>query len=195
MVLGPSPTAASNLMPAKLEAETEEVEEERFRERNDNGLRKRPSERPKRRIEDVARNSDPWLTYGPVAAAVAVVLIFSFVFWWPKRQGTERVEKQQPLKEPVVLAPETKSTGQKETTNQPPVVKLQPEKQITVKPRPPIGKVFRDRLKNGGEGPEMVVVPARSFRMGDILGGGRQNGQPARRVRIAEAFRHWPDMK
>jgi formylglycine-generating enzyme required for sulfatase activity len=190
VVLGPSPTAVSNLMPAKLEAETEEVEEERFREKE----RQRSEQEAKRKAEEANRRRigekipNPWRTYGPVAAAVAVVLIFSFVFWWPKRQGTERVEKQQPLKEPVVLAPETKSTGQKETTNQPPVVKLQPEKQITVKPRPPIVKVFRDRLKNGGEGPEMVVVPARSFRMGDILGGGRQNEQPARRVRIAKPF-------
>ncbi len=36
----------------------------------------------------------------------------------------------------------------------------------------PPGKVFRDRLKDGTEGPEMVVIPAGRFRMGDIQGGG-----------------------
>ena len=30
------------------------------------------------------------------------------------------------------------------------------------------GDVIRDRLKNGGDGPEMVVIPAGRFRMGDI---------------------------
>jgi formylglycine-generating enzyme required for sulfatase activity len=48
--------------------------------------------------------------------------------------------------------------------------------------------VFRDRLKSGGEGPEMVVVPAGSFQMGDIQGGGRQNEQPVRTVRIEKRF-------
>ena len=32
------------------------------------------------------------------------------------------------------------------------------------------GEVIRDRLKNGGEGPEMVVIPSGKFRMGDIQG-------------------------
>jgi hypothetical protein len=32
------------------------------------------------------------------------------------------------------------------------------------------GEVFRDRLKNGSEGPEMVVIPPGKFRMGDIQG-------------------------
>jgi formylglycine-generating enzyme required for sulfatase activity len=30
------------------------------------------------------------------------------------------------------------------------------------------GEVFRDRLKTGNEGPEMVVIPSGKFRMGDI---------------------------
>jgi len=33
-------------------------------------------------------------------------------------------------------------------------------------------KVFRDRLKDGSLGPEMVWIPAGSFRMGDLQGGG-----------------------
>jgi formylglycine-generating enzyme required for sulfatase activity len=30
------------------------------------------------------------------------------------------------------------------------------------------GQVFRDRMKNGTDGPEMVMIPAGRFRMGDI---------------------------
>ena len=32
--------------------------------------------------------------------------------------------------------------------------------------------VFRDKLKDGSEGPKMVVVPAETFKMGDIQGKG-----------------------
>jgi len=48
----------------------------------------------------------------------------------------------------------------------PPVVTPLP----TIVPSP--GEVFRDTLKDGGSGPEMVKIPAGSFRMGDIQGGG-----------------------
>jgi len=46
------------------------------------------------------------------------------------------------------------------------------------------GKVFQDRLKVGGFAPEMVVIPAGSFRMGDIQGGGRSNEQPVHEVSV-----------
>lgn len=37
---------------------------------------------------------------------------------------------------------------------------------------PSSGQFFRDRLKDGSQGPEMVRIPAGSFRMGDLQGGG-----------------------
>ena len=49
-------------------------------------------------------------------------------------------------------------------------------------------QVLRDRLKSGGEGPEMVVLPAGSFRMGDVQGGGDKNELPVRTVRIQKSF-------
>jgi len=49
------------------------------------------------------------------------------------------------------------------------------------------GDVFRDRLKDGGEGPEMVLIPAGRFRMGDITGNGRDNEQPVHEVSV-ESF-------
>jgi formylglycine-generating enzyme required for sulfatase activity len=45
-------------------------------------------------------------------------------------------------------------------------------------------RVFRDRLKIGGEGPEMVVVPAGTFQMGGRLSG----EQPVHAVRIQKPF-------
>jgi formylglycine-generating enzyme required for sulfatase activity len=48
----------------------------------------------------------------------------------------------------------------------------------------PSTKVVRDRLKNGGEGPEMVLVAAGAFRMGDVQDGRDKAAQPVRLVRI-----------
>ncbi|MCP3676440.1 MAG: formylglycine-generating enzyme family protein [Deltaproteobacteria bacterium] len=50
------------------------------------------------------------------------------------------------------------------------------------------GEVFRDRLKDGGEGPEMVVIPSDRFRMGDIQVGGDSDERPVHAVTIKELF-------
>jgi formylglycine-generating enzyme required for sulfatase activity len=109
--------------------------------------------------------------YGPVAAAVAVLLtLFGFVFWWPKPQEAPikgaSIVKPQPPQEIVPGVPERKSEAQKEI----------------------IVRVFRDRLKTGREGPEMVVIPAGSFRMGDVQGDGSKDELPVRAVRIEKLF-------
>jgi formylglycine-generating enzyme required for sulfatase activity len=46
--------------------------------------------------------------------------------------------------------------------------------------------VFRDKLEDGSQGPEMVIIPAGAFRMGDVRGGGDE--QPVRTVRIQKPF-------
>ena len=45
-------------------------------------------------------------------------------------------------------------------------------------------EVFRDTLKSGGKGPEMVVLPTGRFRMGDLNGNGEDNEKPVRTVTI-----------
>ncbi len=57
-----------------------------------------------------------------------------------------------------------------------------PDRQLTA------GKAFRDRLKDGSEGPEMVVIPAGTFRMGDIQGVGNKDEKPVHHVKIARPF-------
>jgi len=49
------------------------------------------------------------------------------------------------------------------------------------------GEIFRDRLQDGSDGPEMVIIPAGRFRMGDIQGTGRDNEQPIHDVSV-ESF-------
>ncbi len=45
-------------------------------------------------------------------------------------------------------------------------------------------KVFRDTLIDGSKGPEMVIIPAGSFRMGDIQGAGSSDERPVRQVSV-----------
>ncbi len=48
------------------------------------------------------------------------------------------------------------------------------------------GQVFTDRLQDGSSGPEMVWIPAGSFRMGDIQGGGYSDEKPVHRVNVEQ---------
>ena len=52
-----------------------------------------------------------------------------------------------------------------------------------------VGQTFRDALRSGGEGPEMVVVPAGTFRMGCVSGQNCQDAEsPVHRVTISAPF-------
>ena len=52
-----------------------------------------------------------------------------------------------------------------------------------------VGQTFRDPLRSGGEGPEMVVVPAGAFRMGCVSGQNCQDDEsPVHRVTIGAPF-------
>jgi formylglycine-generating enzyme required for sulfatase activity len=50
------------------------------------------------------------------------------------------------------------------------------------------GAVFRDSLKDGSSGPEMVAIPAGTFQMGDIHGMGDESEKPVHIVHIQKAF-------
>ena len=57
---------------------------------------------------------------------------------------------------------------------------------IVLAARYPIGSTFRDRLSGGGEGPQMVVVPSGSFRMGS--NDGASDEKPVHSVTISKPF-------
>jgi formylglycine-generating enzyme required for sulfatase activity/predicted Ser/Thr protein kinase len=48
------------------------------------------------------------------------------------------------------------------------------------------GTIFQDRLKDGSLGPQMVWIPAGTFQMGDIQGGGDADEQPVHQVSVAQ---------
>ena len=50
------------------------------------------------------------------------------------------------------------------------------------------GSSFRDTLRSGGQGPEMLVIPAGSFRMGCVSGSDCDDEEPVHEVVIARPF-------
>jgi formylglycine-generating enzyme required for sulfatase activity len=50
------------------------------------------------------------------------------------------------------------------------------------------GSAFRDRLKDGTMGPEMVPIPAGTFTMGDVWGDGDSDEKPTRQVRLSRSI-------
>lgn len=157
-------------------------------------LRSSPEKEARRKAEVANRRPihqklpNLWQSYYAIAAAVGVVLIiFSGVFWWSKWESEPLDKKQSHKDTGMPFSGQTKATGQNETVKQPPMAQTQPQKQITAQPLLQTGRVFRDRLKNGELGPEMVVVPAGSFHMGDLQGGD-QYALPIRSVRIQKPF-------
>ena len=51
------------------------------------------------------------------------------------------------------------------------------------------GQVFRDRMKIGTDGPEMIVIPAGKFRMGDIRVGASRSSNRCTKCIFAELLR------
>jgi len=51
-----------------------------------------------------------------------------------------------------------------------------------------VGRKFRDTLVGGGQGPELVVLAAGSFRMGDLLNVGDADERPVHRVALQAPF-------
>ncbi|HEC84819.1 MAG TPA: hypothetical protein ENI48_06205 [Thioploca sp.] len=58
-----------------------------------------------------------------------------------------------------------------------------PPELLTLASMPP-KTVFRDTLRDGGKGPEMVFIPAGRFRMGDLQGGGYDDEKPVHWVSV-----------
>ena len=115
---------------------------------------------------------------GTVAAALAVVLSLSLIgsYLW-LRMSTDRVSSPD--------AAESSSAGV-------------PPSSVVDEPAPPssvtggsviAGDSFVAALSSGGEGPEMVVIPAGSFRMGCVSGADcRDSEMPVHEVTIPQVF-------
>jgi len=98
-----------------------------------------------RNLGDAVDKRSRLRTYGQIAAAVAVVVvIFSFLFWWPKAEVApiKKAEvHEEPIKEPPLVKPQpppketVTSAPEKRLEAQPPVVKVQPETRSEITPQ------------------------------------------------------------
>ena len=112
-----------------------------------------------------------WAAAGAVGA-----LLLGFGVWPWLSPSSPFPDKTGEASAPALISPPATSKGPVGTdsaANKRPALAEQP------------GKVFRDALKSGGEGPEMVVLPTGSFRMGDLSGAGDDDEKPVRRVTIS----------
>src|SRR5215472_7037245 len=178
--------------------ERHKTEEDRLREQERERILAR--EENERRVDP--RSEQTWFQrrlalvrrlYGPTtaSAAVAVLIAFIVILRWPILQPNKETAVQAPLTpvetdELISAAPEKQAEAPKEIPRGP-VVELKQEKQIATQ-FSSVGKTFRDRLKGGTKGPEMVVVPAGSFQMGNVEGGGEKGELPVHAVTIQKPF-------
>lgn len=95
--------------------------------------------------------------------------------------GREAKEPSEGVKPLRPILPEIAEEKTKKRTKN----KVKPEE--TPGGRTP-GKVFQDLLKDGTKGPEMVVIPAGRFQMGDLDGTGSDNENPVHWVNIEKPF-------
>ena len=127
---------------------------------------------------DVGTAPKPWFVWSSGGVAL-VLLIVVVVSWWPESR------KEVPTPPPVTLTSSPKPPGTSAKAPREPIAVEQLKGQEASLTR---GTVFRDRLKISVEEPEMVIIPAGSFRMGDIHGVGENDALPVHSVEIKRRF-------
>ncbi len=156
-----------------------------------------------------------WVLAGLIVAMI--VLSVGYIFYTEQRLSDLQLQQnfkdhrvqQQAADEKAALQLEIEKTQQQleellsETkTQQQQLAQLQSEKvglqqrlgktqwqlEESKKARSEPSTIIRDRLRNGFLGPEMVVIAAGHFRMGDIQGQGNNNEQPVHWVTVENHF-------
>ena len=84
----------------------------------------------------------------------------------------------------AILGEPARRTRKAQTSKKRRPVTPQPIKSDDSKP----GTIFRDTLRDGSSGPEMIVIPAGTFQMGDIHGLGDDKEKPVHKVNIRKPF-------
>jgi formylglycine-generating enzyme required for sulfatase activity len=162
---------------------------------------------PRRRLRD-SRFPNPFTnptvkgiaTLGSAIATVAGTIATIAVLYFPHDDHPPKMPHQPPIVEAKPIESGVTPAHTVEPHEQahvatarlpdrkPPSVVTIPTRQATPATVYPAGTVFRDTLKDGSKGPEMVVIPAGSFQMGDIQGKGDPDERPVHPVRIKEPF-------
>jgi formylglycine-generating enzyme required for sulfatase activity len=142
------------------EEDKRKAEQENQRRNEEAANRARLTEQNRRELgQSRAPSNRPQIYVGGIV--IGVIIIIAVVAW------LSRGPRREPASPPPPLASGEQTAAPSGTTST---------------------SVFRDRLKSGGEGPEMVVIPSGSFRMGDVQGGGDKDEVPVHMVNIQKPF-------
>jgi formylglycine-generating enzyme required for sulfatase activity/predicted Ser/Thr protein kinase len=136
-----------------------------------------PPEPPSNKGSVIGRS---WLA----AAVSAVAAVGLIAFLVGKEDVPPMGGSAPPAGNGGVSAPASKTVAAEPKNDRTPI----PGTAVATGPGPSPGTFFRDKLKDGSEGPAMVVVPAGRFRMGDIRGEGKSGEQPVHEVVLNAPF-------
>lgn len=149
--------------------------------------------KPSRFFQELLLSVNNPTTYGLGALTVLLVVgsIVWLLNWKPSEAPTNPTEEQ--TSRTNQSTPDTSQKPPEPTT--PVTVKSEAARPTEAKPLPPAaakpamaaGKGFRDRLKIGGEGPEMIALPPGKFQMGNPQGKGGFE-VPVHAVQIGRSF-------
>ncbi len=128
-------------------------------------------------LESISPSAEGESSGGGMGKIIGIVVLLlaiaggAFVFLTgdkPTPRPEIEVEKEAPVTQPAPPAEVTRAPAVEPVIEKPaPVVKPVEQKAESVKPVPTTSKgVFSDRLKSGGNGPEMIWIPAGKFSMG-----------------------------
>ena len=120
-------------------------------------------------------------------AAVPAVVVVGVIAFLVGKNYVPPIRDSAPAADKTGVSPPASETVPSESKNDPTPTPAPPVDPV---PERPPGTVFRDPLKDGSEGPAMVVVPGGTFRMGDNRGGRdmRSSEQPVHEVSLEAPF-------
>ena len=146
-------------------------------------------EEPESRPESIAIQ-DKRLVY---AGGAAVIVILVAVIWFVIHRSSEESVRQSSPPRAKWLDQATESSANRSgAAKDSSTESWTPENSQSAIGSAASTRVLRDPLKSGGEGPELIMIAAGSFRMGDVQDGRDKSAQPIRLVKIQKPLRHWP---
>ncbi len=138
-------------------------------------------EEPESRPESIAIQ-DKRLVYA--GGAVVIVILVAVIWFVIHRSSEESVRQSSPPRAKWLDQATESSANRSGAAKDSSTESWTPENSQSAIGSAANTRVLRDPLKSGGEGPELIMIAAGSFRMGDVQDGRDKSAQPIRLVKI-----------
>ena len=138
-------------------------------------------EEPESRPESIAIQ-DKRLVYA--GGAVVIVILVAVIWFVIHRSSEESVQQSSPPRAKWLDQATESSANRSGAAKDSSTESWTPENSQSAIGSAANTRVLRDPLKSGGEGPELIMIAAGSFRMGDVQDGRDKSAQPIRLVKI-----------